>query len=143
MLDISDTINSIIVIVLSVIFIILLYISISYRRKTKNAIESFAQSRSLTIQHEDKGGEFNRRLVDKIGLPDGGYCENIVKLSLSVGEAYLFSGYAGVNTKSKEGMRSENYHHFISVFMDLGLNGRTFILSHPKIKGEILKKLLK
>lgn len=143
MLDMSDTVNIIIVLVLSVTFIILLYIIISYRRKTKNAIESFARSRGLIIQHEDKEGELNRKLVDKIGFPDGGFYENIVRLSLSVGEAYLFSGYAGVSTKSKAEMRSENYHHFISVFMDLGLNGRTFVLSHPEIKGEILNKLLK
>jgi hypothetical protein len=126
----------------AVVIIIALYLVFFYVKKPKRALAEFVQSRGLVIIPTDQGGELERRLVEEIGIPEGGRYHDIIRLPLSVGEAYFYTRLPEPSRTSSTGSSSGSPHHFITVFADIPLKGRTFVVPHVPIRGKFAEKVI-
>lgn len=137
----SKTENIILVSIIVVVFYSVFHYIIYNVRRVKSAVKSYALSRGLSVAREDENGDFGRMLVERLGVPKGGKYGDIMRLPLSRGEGYLYSGYKGVKNGSEKGTSDENLRYFITVFMEVPISGPVFLFSHSEVKGMLLKKM--
>jgi hypothetical protein len=123
-----------------VVVFVLLFLS---GTKARKALAEFAASRGLVVLPKDEGGVLERRVVEQLGVPEGGIYKNIVELPLSLGEGWLFTR-APENTGSTSGPESSggSPHQYIVVFMDIPVKGRTFATKAIPISGGLGQKLV-
>jgi len=138
----ADLNPSIIFIAALVIFLFALYLVFYLSKRSKRAFSSFVQSRGLIILPDDAGSDLETKLTEKLGVPSGGRYKDIVRLPLSVGEAYFYTQLPQPQQTSSSSSTSGNAHHFITVFMELPASGRTFIAPRVPIGGEFGKKMV-
>jgi hypothetical protein len=116
-----------------VVVFVLLFLS---GTKARKALAEFAASRGLLVQPKDEGGELGRRVVEELGIPEGGIYKDIVELPLSSGKGWLFTR-APENKSSSSGPETSggSPHQYIVVFMDIPIKGRTFAAKAIPISG--------
>ncbi|MBN1574211.1 MAG: hypothetical protein JW984_13520 [Deltaproteobacteria bacterium] len=137
----SKTENIIIVIILVVVFYSVFHYIVYNVRRLKRAVSSYAKSRGLSVAEKDEDNAFGKMLEDRLSVPPGGVYGDIIRLPLSEGEGYFYSGYKGVESGSKKGASDENLKYFITVFMEIPILGPVFLFSHSEVKGNLLKKM--
>ena len=110
--------------IIVVVFVLIFFFA---GKKAKKALAEFAASRGLVVQPIDEGNEIERQVTRKLGIPEGGIYQDIVRLPISSGEGWLF-------TKAPDPKKNDPHvetssgspHQYIVVFMDIPVTGRTF-----------------
>lgn len=138
---VPKTENIILVSIIVVVFYSVFHYIVYNVRRLKRAVSSYAQSRGLAVARKDENGDFGRMLLERLGVPPGGIYEDIMRLPISQGEGYLYSGYKGLESGSEKGDSDENLKYFITVFTEIPISGSVFLFSHTEIKGKLLKKM--
>jgi hypothetical protein len=111
----------------AVVVAVFVFIFFFAGKKAKKALAEFAASRGLTVQPIDTGNDLEKRVVERLGIPEGGIYQDIVGLSLSSGEGWLFTKAPDQKKNSSEPNSSAGSpHQYIVVFMDIPIKGRTF-----------------
>jgi hypothetical protein len=107
-----------------VVFVLIFFFA---GKKAKKALAEFAASRGLAVQPIDEGNELEQRVVERLGIPEGGIYQDIVRLPLSSGEGWLFTR-APEREKNNVDPHSStgSPHQYIVVFMDIPIKGRSF-----------------
>ncbi len=107
-----------------VVFVLIFFFA---GKKAKKALAEFAASRGLAVQPIDEGNELEQRVVERLGIPEGGIYQDIVRLPLSSGEGWLFTR-APEREKNNSDPHSStgSPHQYIVVFMDIPIKGRSF-----------------
>jgi hypothetical protein len=109
--------------VIVVVFVLIFFLA---GKKAKRALAEFAASRGLAVQAFDEGNELERRVVERLGIPEGGIYQDIVKLPITSGDAWLFTKAPDQKKSSDPDTSSGSPHQYIVVFMDLPVKGRTY-----------------
>jgi hypothetical protein len=120
-------------VVIVVVFILIFFVA---GKKAKKALAEFAASRGLTVQPLDEGNELERQVTERLGIPEGGVYQDIVKLVLDSGEGWLFTKAPDPKKGSSEPNTSAGSpHQYIVVFIDIPIEGRTFAAKAVPIPG--------
>jgi hypothetical protein len=125
------------------IVILFVLIFVFAGRKAKKALVEFAASRGTLIQPKDETGELEKNLTERLGMPPGGIYKDIVPLSLSAGEGWLFSRAPEPDRDSSDNRSSSGSpHQYIVVFMDIPISGRTFTAKAVPIGGGLGRQIV-
>ena len=126
----------------AIVFVLITYAVVKASMGPKKALQAFVQSRGLIIEPKDEGGQLATKMEEKLGIPSGGIYKDIVRLPLSTGEAYLYTRYSEHRSSSTTGSQTGPPHHFITVFMDIPVTGRTFLGPSMPIGGGFGKMMV-
>lgn len=112
-------------------------------KKAKKALAEFAASRGLVVQRIDEGNELERQVTERLGIPEGGVYQDIIKLTLSSGEGWLFTKAPDPKKGSSDpNTSSGSPHQYIVVFIDIPIKGRTFAAKAIPISGGLGLKVV-